>query len=254
MALHVERRGEGPRVVLVHGFTQTGRSWGVIADDLARDHEILLVDAPGHGGSAAVEADLVDGARLLADAAGPEPATWVGYSMGGRWCLHVALDHPSVVAGLVLLGATAGIEDPREREARRARDRATAARLAEVGLDAFLDAWLAQPLFARLPTDRAAVEDRRRNTVAGLCSSLELAGTGAQAPLWDRLGELPGPVLAMAGAEDERFAALAARMARAIGTDVAEVALVPEAGHAAHLEQPEAFLALVRAWLARHGL
>ena len=60
-ALHGERQGTGPRVVLVHGFTQTGRSWGPIGADLARDHEVLLVDAPGHGGSTAVRADLTTG-------------------------------------------------------------------------------------------------------------------------------------------------------------------------------------------------
>jgi 2-succinyl-6-hydroxy-2,4-cyclohexadiene-1-carboxylate synthase len=252
MPVHVERRGRGPAAVLVHGFTQTGRSWDVLADALAVEREVVLLDAPGHGGSADVEAGLADGADLLVAAAGPGPATWIGYSMGARWCLHVALQHPEQVDALVLLGATPGIEDDGERAARRARDLATADRLEQVGVDRFLEEWLAQPLFARLPTDRAAVEDRRRNTVAGLRSSLERAGTGAQASLWPRLAELAMPVLAVAGALDERFAAIAERMAAAIGPN-AEVALVPDAGHAAHLERPEAFLQLARTWLDRQG-
>jgi 2-succinyl-6-hydroxy-2,4-cyclohexadiene-1-carboxylate synthase len=252
MPVHVERRGQGPTIVLVHGFTQTGRSWDVVADALAVDHEVVLLDAPGHGGSGAVDAGLLDGAALLVDAVGRERATWIGYSMGARWCLHVALQHPEQVTGLVLLGGTPGIEDDGERAERRARDLATAARVADLGVDAFLEGWMAQPLFAGLPAERAALEDRRRNTVAGLRSSLERAGTGVQAPVWDRLPELAMPVLAMAGALDERFAAIATRMAAAIGPN-AEVALVPQAGHAAHLERPEPFIALVRAWLARQG-
>ncbi|HEX6785940.1 MAG TPA: alpha/beta fold hydrolase, partial [Acidimicrobiales bacterium] len=116
-ALHVERLGAGPRVVLVHGFTQTGRSWAPIAADLGRDHEVVLVDAPGHGGSSAGRADLTEGAALLGAAGGR--ATYVGYSMGGRLALHLALDHPDHVDALVLLGATAGIEDEEERAARR---------------------------------------------------------------------------------------------------------------------------------------
>jgi 2-succinyl-6-hydroxy-2,4-cyclohexadiene-1-carboxylate synthase len=247
VALHVERLGSGPVVALVHGFTQTGRSWAVIAEDLADDHEVALVDAPGHGGSADVHADLVDGAALVAEAVGP--ALWVGYSMGARLCLHVAVHRPDVVRGLVLIGGTAGLEDPAERQERRARDLATSARIEEVGLERFLDEWLAQPLFDSLPAGAAGVEDRRRNTVAGLRSSLERAGTGAQAPLWDRLGEIGVPVLAVAGARDERFAALAERIAASVGGH-GEVALVPDAGHAAHLEQPAAFLALLRRWLA----
>ena len=253
MAVHVERRGRGPTVVLVHGFTQTGRSWAAVADALAADHEVVLLDAPGHGGSAAVDAGLDDGADLLVEAVAGAPATWVGYSMGARWCLHVGLRHPERVAGLVLLGGTPGIEDPDERAARRARDLETADRVAELGVPAFLDEWLAQPLFAGLTVDPAALEDRRRNTVAGLRSSLERAGTGTQAPLWDRLPGLAMPVLAMAGERDERYAELAARMAAAIGPQ-AEVALVPDAGHAAHLEQPAAFTALLRVWLAAHAL
>ena len=251
MALHAERSGAGPVVAFVHGFTQTGRSWAPVAEGLVGDHEVVVVDAPGHGGSSAVAADLTTGADLLADAVGP--ATWVGYSMGARFSLHVALRHPDRVRGLVLLGGTAGIDDDAERADRRAQDLATAARLDADGLPRFLDGWLAQPLFASLPRERAGLEDRLRNTVAGLRSSLELAGTGSQEPLWDRLGTLRMPVLAVAGEHDERYAALAERLAAAVGSP-SEVALVPGAGHAAHLEQPDAFLGLLRRWLATHGL
>jgi 2-succinyl-6-hydroxy-2,4-cyclohexadiene-1-carboxylate synthase len=252
MVLHVERRGEGPVLVLVHGFTQTGRSWGALADALAADHEVVLPDAPGHAGSSEVRADLVAGAQLLVDAVGG-PATFVGYSMGARFCLHAALQHPAAVRGLVLVGGTAGLDDPGERAARVEQDRATAERLEAEGLDRFLEGWLAQPLFAGLPRQQAGLEERRRNTVAGLRSSLELAGTGAQAPLWDRLGSLTAPVLAVAGADDTKFAGLAERMVSAIGPS-ATLGLVTGAGHAAHLEQPEAFLRLLRGWLSTHDL
>jgi 2-succinyl-6-hydroxy-2,4-cyclohexadiene-1-carboxylate synthase len=248
--LHVERLGSGPLVALVHGFTQTGRSWDAIARDLATDHEVALVDAPGHGDSADVTATLVQGAALLADAVGP--AVWVGYSMGARLCLHLAVHRPGVVRGLALVGGTAGIEDEAERDERRARDRATADRLEQIGLDAFLEEWLAQPLFATLPADAAGVADRRRNTIAGLRSSLELAGTGAQEPLWDRLHDVTVPVLAVAGERDERYAGLAEQIAASVGGP-GEVALVPDAGHAAHLEQPAAFVAILRRWLTAIG-
>ena len=236
------------RLVLLHGFTQTAGCWGPIGDDLARDHDVVRLDAPGHGTAATVRAGLVDAARLAADAGGP--ATYVGYSMGGRLALHVALEHPAVVERLVLVGATAGIEDDGERAARRARDHELAARVRSIGVDAFLTEWLDQPLFAGLPDWARFDDERRRNTADGLASSLELAGTGSQAPLWDRLPELQMPVLALAGAGDARFAALARRMADAIGPH-ATAATVPGAGHAAHLEQPAAFLTILRDWLDR---
>ena len=83
------------RVVLVHGFTQTHRSWDVVADALAREHDVVALDAPGHGELSDVALDLWQGARLVAQQGGR--AAYVGYSMGGRLCLHVALAHPDFV-------------------------------------------------------------------------------------------------------------------------------------------------------------
>ena len=251
MFLHADRDGTGPPIVLVHGFTQTRRCWGPEATDLARDHEVVRVDAPGHGGSSDILAGLRTGARLIADQGGE--ATYLGYSMGARFCLHLALANPELVRGLVLIGGTAGIEDAEERSARKAQDLRTARRLQSEGLGAFLDAWLAQPLFADLPAERAFREERLENTVDGLVSSLEQAGTGSQDPSWHKLGRLEMPVLVVAGARDAKFRALAERMATLIGAN-ATLAVIPDAGHAAHLEQPVAFLAAIRPWLEAHGL
>jgi 2-succinyl-6-hydroxy-2,4-cyclohexadiene-1-carboxylate synthase len=254
VTLHSERDGpaggEGrSRLVLVHGFSQTGRCWGPIADDLARDHEVVRIDAPGHGGSSPVRADLTATAELLAQTGGP--AIYVGYSMGGRMALHVALDQPDAVQGLVLVGATPGIEDDGERAERRARDHRLAERLREggdEGLAAFVTEWLAQPLFAGLPAWARFEEERRRNTAEGLATSLELAGTGSQQPRWSDLPRLDIPVLLVTGADDTRYTEIATRMAQIIGPHARTVA-IPDAGHAAHLEQPEPFLTHIRPWL-----
>lgn len=247
--LAVETEGVGPRLVLVHGFAQTARCWGAAAHALAADHEVHRVDAPGHGRSDAVRADLADTAALLADLG---PATYLGYSMGGRMCLEVALRHPGEVAALVLVSATAGIDDADERAARRVSDEALAARLETVGVDAFVEQWLSLPLFAGLPPDGRFDVERRTNTAAGLASSLRLAGTGTQDPSWDRLAALTMPVLVVAGADDPKFTRLARRLTAAIG-DRATLAVVPGAGHTVHVEAPDAFLAVVRPWLAAHG-
>ncbi len=246
MHLSGEHRGRGSRLVLVHGFTQTGRSWRHLMPALETSYEVVTVDCPGHGGSTLVRADLVEGARLLGEAGGS--GTYAGYSMGGRLALHLALAEPAVVERLVLLGATAGIDDPAERADRRAADEALAASIERDGVDAFLDRWLAQPLFSGLPIDEADRADRLSNSASALASSLRLSGTGAQEPLWDRLPELSMPVLVVAGEHDQKFAALGERLATTIGAN-AQLALVPGAGHAAHLERPEAFLSVLQAWL-----
>ena len=232
------------RVVLVHGFTQTGASWATIAAGLDAD-EVLAPDQPGHGERSAERADLVTSAQLLAPLG---PATFVGYSMGARIALHLALLRPDAVTRLVLLGGTGGIDDDEERAARRAADEVLADRLEDIGTDAFLDEWLAQPLFAGLPPEARGA---RSSDATGLAWSLRLAGTGTQQPLWDRLGELAMPVLVVAGERDEKFRAVGERLVAGIGAN-AELVLVPGAGHAAHLEQPDGFLAVLRPWLARH--
>jgi 2-succinyl-6-hydroxy-2,4-cyclohexadiene-1-carboxylate synthase len=246
-AIHVERRGAGPRLVLVHGFTQTSRSWAAIADDLAADHEVVTVDAPGHGASAPADGGLAVGADAMVAAAGA--GVYVGYSMGARYVLRAALARPDAVRAAVLLGAHPGIEASDERAARRASDETLAASIEADGVDAFLERWLAQPLFASLPPSAADVADRRRNTAGGLASSLRIAGTGAEPDVWTAVDRIRQPVLVLAGANDSKFVAIGRRLAAAVGAN-AHFETVPDAGHAAHLEQPAAFLAIVRAWLA----
>src|SRR3546814_14432701 len=104
--------------------------------------------------------------------------------MGARFCLHVALTNPELVAGLVLIGGTAGIEDPDERAARRAQDLRTAERIAEEGLAPFLHALLSPPLFAAPPPDQAFRQERLTHTVAGPQSTPAPPRHGAQDPAW----------------------------------------------------------------------
>jgi 2-succinyl-6-hydroxy-2,4-cyclohexadiene-1-carboxylate synthase len=249
--LHADVHGaDGPQLVLVHGFTQTGRSWGRAAARLSERHELVLVDAPGHGRSSDVGAGLWEGAELIGERGGR--AAYVGYSMGGRFCLHVALSRPELVERLVLVGATAGIEDEAARAERRQADQSWEQLLYEQPLERFVDRWLEGPLFRDLGPAAAARSARLENTAAGLASSLRLAGAGAQEPLWGRLGELGMPVLLVVGERDAKFTAIALRMQQGIGAN-ARLAVVEGAGHAVHLEQPDAFAAIVERFVGGHG-
>lgn len=249
-ALHRVFDWRGPdRVVLVHGFTQTLRSWDPLAAVLADTFQIVRVDLPGHGGSSDVRLGFADTAAAIGDAGGP--ATYVGYSMGGRLCLRLAADRPDLVQALVMVGASPGLEDAGERNARRAADEALAADIERAGTAAFLVQWLAQPLFASFRPDPADLEARLANDPAGLADALRSLGTGVQEPLWSRLGELAMPVLAVAGQADERYAGLADRVGKAIG-DNAQVVALAGAGHAAHLERPLSFCRLLAAFLVLH--
>ena len=239
--------GVGPRLVFVHGFTQTSDSWKPIAARFAADgYEAIVVDAPGHGESANVRADLRRGADMLAALCGF--GVYVGYSMGGRLCMHAALMYPHLVRGLAVVGASPGIADESERADRRAADNQLAEHIVDVGVDAFLDEWLAQPLFAGLELDDEQRADRLRNTPDGLASSLRHAGAGAQGSLWPRLHEMNMPVLTIAGELDHKFAAIGRQIAASVPEG--ESVEIPGAGHAAHLQDAEAVIDVLVAWLA----
>ena len=251
LAWHDLGAGTGPSLVLLHGFTQTARCWGPFDDALAERWPVRLVDAPGHGDSVCDHADVVEAAELLGRAGGH--ATYVGYSMGGRVALRLALDRPELVERLVLIGASPGIEDHAEREQRRHRDEALADRIEVVGVAKFLDEWLTQPLFRGLSPEAAHRDERLRNRAASLAASLRCAGIGAQVPLWQRLDELEMPALLVVGADDDKYGEIAERMRDHIGAN-ATVQRVAGAGHTAHLEQPHRSARHVLDWLARTAI
>lgn len=251
MTLAVERFGPTPGrggaipLVFLHGFTQTGRSWMPVVEPLSRGRECTVVDLPGHGASPDGRRDLWQCADDVAEVAGP--GVLVGYSMGARTALHCVLSRPHLWHGLVLVSGTAGIESDDERLARRHADDSLADRIEEIGVAAFLGEWLAQPMFAGLPDDPAALAERGRNTARGLADSLRHAGTGTQEPLWERLDEVSVPTLVVTGERDEKFTALGRRIARSIVG--AHLVVVPGAGHSVHLEKPGEFTDVLVTWL-----
>lgn len=245
-------RGAGDPVVVLHGFTQTGRLWGTFGERLQAGRRVVAPDLPGHAGSDEVRADLPATAELVAEAVrnaiGESPCVVLGYSLGARVALHVLLMTDLPVTRAVLIGATGGMDDDGERARRRDADHVMAAELeSSDDVGTFLDRWLAGPLFARLPDTVTNRDERARNSAAGLASSLRLCGTGTQEPLWERLAALTLPLLALAGTNDDRFAAHALRIA--VSAPHAVASLVPGGGHAVHLAQPEHTWRLVDHWL-----
>ena len=208
---------------------------------------MLTIDLPGHGENASVSANLDETADLVA-ASIPDPAFALGgYSFGARVALHLALRHPERVSRLVLLGATRGIHDESARRERRVRDEEWARRVETGGVDDFLIAWLAQPIFATLAPSTHERSSRSRDA-KGLADSLRRAGTGTQAWLEPRLGEIHVPTLVLSGSLDTKFTSEAEALSARI--PLARHALITDAGHAAHLEHPDLCGDVVLAFLA----
>ena len=206
------------RLVFVHGFTQTVP---VLGPDrgCARSPALTTCSAArraGHGGSAASSSGRsrrTARRSLVPRRAGGRRTSATRWVDGSRCTLALAPSRRR--RALVLVGATAGHRGPdRARGAARAEDERRPRGRDAMASTRSSTGGCAQPMFAGSRHDEAGLDDRRRNTVAGLASSLRLAGTGAQEPLWHRLGELTMPVLVVAGEHDAKFAAIAPRDGR----------------------------------------
>lgn len=209
--------------LLLHGFTGSPRAFAG-----ANAAAPLL---PGHG-----DAPLATGwDRAVDDLAAqvPRGCALGGYSMGARLALAVALRVPERLDRLLLVSGAPGLDDARERAARRAADEELATLLEREGLDAFLRRWEANPILAGQP-HAALREQRRSHRPEGLASALRALGQGAQPALWSELPRLELPVLLVAGERDPKYVAIARRMQALLPR--AEVQVIAGAGHAPHLE------------------
>lgn len=240
-----------PTAVLLHGFTQNRHCWAAFAGPVARTHRTIALDLPGHGDSGYDDVSFEGGADLVGEtlAGLGEVDLLVGYSMGGRLALRCLIDHPDAAAHLVLIGATAGLNQPGDRTERLANDRRLADRLRSGTPEEFLDFWLGLPLFDGLSAAQQCRTERLDHWGSGVAETLLHRGTGSMEPLWDRLHEIRIPTLVLAGARDEKFADIGARLAAGIGPE-ATLRLVPECGHACHLENPETTASIIAAWRA----
>ena len=259
--LHVQREGPrgAPALLVLHGFTGAADELLVPARELAA-FERIGVDLIGHGRSdAPTDPARYAFARALDDLVTmldrlelPRVALW-GYSQGGRLALGFALAHPERVSQLILESASPGIESETERMARCRDDEALATFIEREGIDAFVAKWEALPLFAterKLPTH---IQDEIRFTRCaqrpiGLANALRGLGAGAQPSLWPRLNELNCPTLLITGDRDEKFHALAQKMASRISSS--RHISIANAGHAPHREQPSASVASIAEFLS----
>jgi 2-succinyl-6-hydroxy-2,4-cyclohexadiene-1-carboxylate synthase len=233
-------------LVLLHGFSGTGRAWDGVAQELQREgYRPLAPDLPGHGTASRFAppitfAGCVD--QVLAQA--PERFALCGYSLGGRVALHLALAAPERVSRLVLVSSSPGIEDAFERAARRRADAELAEALQKRPFEEFIERWRTQPLFGEDPpaVDTLARADQRRNDPLALAAVLRGIGTGEMQPLWERLGELTMPVTAVVGERDAKFRAIGQRLVSLLPDG--ELAVIA-GGHNLPLESPLALAAIL---------
>ena len=262
--LSVAVQPAGPAVLLLHGFTGSSASWAPHLEAW-QQFTTITVDLLGHGRSdCPADPDRYIMERCVADVLavldklGIQQTAVLGYSMGGRVALHLALHlarhAPERLWALVLESASPGLADASERETRCTSDAALADCIERDGIAAFVQRWQTLALFAtqaQLPiTVREALRCQRLdNTPQGLANSLRGLGTGRQESVLHRLGHLQVPALLLAGALDIKYCELARHMATQLPQP--HCTIVPESGHTIHLEQPTVFAEIVRQFLDR---
>ncbi|MCL4869991.1 MAG: 2-succinyl-6-hydroxy-2,4-cyclohexadiene-1-carboxylate synthase [Anaerolineae bacterium] len=253
ISYHYQRHGTGETVLLLHGFTGRGRTWDKLLERISGPYQWLTVDLLGHGLTDSpldptryeMRFAAADLAALILDLATP-PIHLLGYSMGGRLALYLAIHYPHLFHSLTLESSSPGLATAEERQARQAADEQLAQKLEREGVDAFMRYWQQLPLFASQnqlpePVRVQLTQQRRQNSAWGLANSLRGMGTGRQPSLWDQLPGLNLPVRLLAGALDHKFVIIARQMAARLPQ--AELIIVPQAGHTIHLEQPDSWIA-----------
>ena len=231
-------------VTLLHGFTLNGASWDELVAKMPEGWKWIAPDLRGHGSAATSPATMDDcAADLVAlwDQLGIERSHVVGYSMGGRLALHVAVRLPERTRSLLTIGAHAGLDDE-ARPTRRQADEALAQRIERDGVESFVQQWESLPMCAgikRRGHDFATWLHRLRagNKAGGLAASLRGMGAGAMEPLWDELEAIDIPCTFIAGQDDVPFMRAAARLRKAV--DRSRMRSVRDCGHSVLFEQPD---------------
>jgi 2-succinyl-6-hydroxy-2,4-cyclohexadiene-1-carboxylate synthase len=262
LLLNVEGSGDGPPLLILHGFTGSSRSLLSFARSWP-GFSTLALDVIGHGMSDS-PADpgrytmdrCIEDIEALIEVLDLGQIALLGYSMGGRIAVRYALRHPERLWALLLESASTGIEDEAERKARVESDEVLAQRLEHDGLEPFIDYWQSIPLWASqasMPQEKrdALRAQRLQNSVTGLANSLRGMGAGADPAIFDQLSGLDVPSLIMAGGLDTKYRELANAMTTAMPN--ATVRIFENAGHAAHFEQPAAFANAVYEFLQIHA-
>ncbi|HEY9854352.1 MAG TPA: 2-succinyl-6-hydroxy-2,4-cyclohexadiene-1-carboxylate synthase [Stenomitos sp.] len=244
-----------PAIVFLHGFTWDGAAWAPVAEALSDRFYCVAPDLPGHGATSWPEPTaewsfdrVVDALLAVLVKLNLVAPHVVGYSMGGRLALRLALRHAIPMERLVLIGASAGLEHPHDRSDRVRSDAELAQRLVSEGMEAFLDRWMALPLFETMrsldPALLAKLNAGRANQhPGGLAASLATMGTGSQPYLLEALSGLPMPTMLVVGEHDQKFRAIAEQMYARLPQGRLEV--LPGCGHSIPFERPEALSALL---------
>lgn len=251
-------RPDAPPLLFLHGFLGNVQSFAIAKSYLAEQFCCLSVDLPGHGKTRVVEdreyamPQLAHRVIQLLDSLQIQTCQAIGYSLGGRLALYLALHFPQRFTQVVLESASPGLAIAAEQQLRRQQDEALAAQLETQPFSTWLHNWYHQPLFTSLrqhPDFEQLMQQRLQNCPEGLARSLRYLGTGSQPSLWEQLPWAQVPLLLLVGEKDYKFRQI--NQAMAAQCPMAQLMVIPGCGHNIHTENAQAFVAAVQTFLNR---
>lgn len=248
-------------ILFLHGFMGNCDAFAAVIAQLAEQYGCWAVDIPGHGQTRVAGGldsyrmeTVAQGIVQFLDAQGTVPCALVGYSMGGRLALYLALQFPDYFSRVVLESASPGLQTAAERAQRRQRDEQLAQALETMDFPKFLNRWYGQPLFDSLRAHadfEQMLASRLSNDPQALARSLRGMGTGSQPSLWPPLSTICTPLLLVVGSLDAKFIAINRTMAALC--DSAHLEIVQGCGHNVHVENPAVFAQTVSQFLAHRS-
>uniref|UniRef100_A0A7N0VBE5 Mandelate racemase/muconate lactonizing enzyme C-terminal domain-containing protein n=2 Tax=Kalanchoe fedtschenkoi TaxID=63787 RepID=A0A7N0VBE5_KALFE len=265
-------------LIFLHGFLGTSDDWIDIMKVISGSARCISLDIPGHGRtkirnhgteewqecSLSMEV-ITDFLHKLICHVTPHKVTLVGYSMGARIGLYMAVKFASKVEGAIVISGSPGLKDEASKKIRRKIDDSRTRSLIGNGLQLFLDNWYAGELWDSLrdhPRFKSIVTSRsQHDDISSLAKSLSGLSIGRQQSLWGDLMSCTIPILIIVGEKDTKFRRIAREMLLELGSstksednemnDIHQMVEVPGSGHAVHLENPLAVIKEIRQFLAK---
>jgi pimeloyl-ACP methyl ester carboxylesterase len=246
VGIYYEVHGEGPTLLLTHGYSATSQMWRGQVEALSKNHRLIVWDMRGHGqsdypedqGAYSEEATVADMAALL-DAVGAERAIVGGLSLGGYMSLAFNVVHPERVRALLIVDTGPGYRKDEPRDGWNANALKTAERYETEGL-------------GRLASGSVEMRTSHHRSADGLARAARGMLTQRDARVISSLPDIAVPSIVVVGANDTPFLAASDYMAAKIPG--ARKVVIADAGHAANIDQPEAFNAAILDFLASSGL
>ena len=246
VAIHYEVAGDGPALILTHGYSSTGEMWAGQIAPLSQHFKVVTWDMRGHGRSdypgdqaAYSEAATVADMAALLDAVGARDAIVGGLSLGGYMSLAFHATHPERTRALLIIDTGPGYKNDQARDGWNANAIARAERFEADG-------------FGDLSKASAEVRLARHRDASGLARAARGMLTQKNARVIESLPAIAVPAVVIVGANDTAFLAASDYMAAKIPG--AKKVVIPDAGHSANIDQPAAFNAALLDFLKGAGL